>query len=57
MSLLELAFAAVGYAFVGTTVVGVPSVVIYVLWLHLSTRVDETVWIDESLELDLERAA
>jgi len=57
MSLLELAFAAVVYAFVGTTVVGAPSVVIYGLWLHLGSRVDDVVQTVESLELDLERAA
>lgn len=56
MSLLELALAAVVYAFVGTTVIGVPSVVIYGLWLHLSTRVDDIVRSEEPLEL-LERAA
>lgn len=57
MSIASLAFAAVAYAFVGTTVIGVPSVVIYGLWLHLGSRVDDVVWIEESLELDLERAA
>ena len=52
MSLLEIAFASVVYAFVGTTVIGVPSAVIYGLWLHLGSRVDDVVWIEESLELE-----
>jgi len=52
VSIASLAFAAVAYAFVGTTVIGVPSVVIYGLWLHLGSRVDDVVWIEESLELE-----
>ncbi|MGI5223005.1 hypothetical protein [Nocardia sp. CA-290969] len=57
MSLLELALASVLYAFVGATVIGAPSAVIYALWLHLGARVDASVRYEESLELDLERAA
>lgn len=55
MSTVSLAFAAIVYAFIGTSVVGVPSVLIYVLWLHFSGRVDDIV--SDVEQLELERAA